>query len=128
MHTSPPAYRLSISLPLLVAAADESRDELQEIWARLLAAAADPSRARSFRLAFIDAAKKLDPLDAAVLQIVQADHGGRISGDVRNSLAASVHVSRDEVDVSILNLAKLELVADLGALTQAAPARVVCDG
>ena len=29
---------ISIALPLLIAAADESRDELQEIWARLLAA------------------------------------------------------------------------------------------
>jgi hypothetical protein len=33
---------LSITLPILTAAADESRDELQDIWARLLAAAADP--------------------------------------------------------------------------------------
>jgi hypothetical protein len=48
---------LSIVLPILVAAADESRDELQEIWARLLAAAADPSRAKSFRIAFIDAVR-----------------------------------------------------------------------
>jgi hypothetical protein len=51
----------------MVAAADESRDELQEIWGALLAAAADPKRSRSFRLKFIEVAKELDPLDALVL-------------------------------------------------------------
>jgi hypothetical protein len=41
---------LSVALPLFRAAADESRDELQDLWARLLAAAADPARADHFRL------------------------------------------------------------------------------
>jgi hypothetical protein len=44
VDASPPAS-LSVALPILIGAADESRDELQDIWARLLAAAADPSRA-----------------------------------------------------------------------------------
>jgi hypothetical protein len=46
----PEPASLSITLPIFVAAADESRDELQDIWARLLAAAADPSRAGFFRI------------------------------------------------------------------------------
>src|SRR5262245_54008942 len=66
----PEPASLSVTLPLLEAAADESREELQEIWARLLAATADPSRARSFRLAFIATAKKLDPLDAVYLGVI----------------------------------------------------------
>jgi hypothetical protein len=49
-------------LPLVISAADEDRDELQEIWARLLAAAADPARAKSFRIQFIEVAKQMDPL------------------------------------------------------------------
>jgi hypothetical protein len=53
--TEPPS--LSLLLPILVAAAEESRDELQDLWARLLAAAADPSRARSFRIQFIETVK-----------------------------------------------------------------------
>jgi len=69
---------LSLSLPIIVAAADESRDELQDLWARLLAAAADPNRSKSFRLAFIEAAKKMDPLDAAVLR--SAQDLGRVDG------------------------------------------------
>jgi hypothetical protein len=108
LETPEPAS-LSIALPILVAAADESRDELQEIWARLLAAAADPGRAKSFRLAFIEATKKLDPLDAAVLQGISAA-GGAVTPGMRNSLAEQLHASRNEIDISIANLTKLELV------------------
>jgi hypothetical protein len=108
LETPEPAS-LSIALPILVAAGDESRDELQEIWARLLAAAADPGRAKSFRLAFIEATKKLDPLDAAVLQGISAA-GGAVTPGMRNSLAEQLHASRNEIDISIANLTKLELV------------------
>jgi hypothetical protein len=78
---------LSITLPLLRAAADESRDDLQDLWARLLAAAADPSRTRSFRLAFIDAAKKMDPLDAGVLQAIHGQRGGASDATERIGVA-----------------------------------------
>jgi hypothetical protein len=107
-HTPEPPS-ISILLPIVVASAEESRDELVDIWARLLAAAADPGRAKSFRLAFIEAAKKLDPLDAGVLQGIVAA-GGAVSPGMRNSLAEQLHASRDEIDVSIANLTKLELV------------------
>jgi hypothetical protein len=40
----------------------------------LLAAAADPKRAWFFRIRFIDAVKKMDPLDAAALQQVRRDN------------------------------------------------------
>jgi abortive infection alpha-like protein len=107
---TPEPASLSLALPLLVAAADESRDELQDLWARLLAAAADPARASRFRLAFIEAVKSMDPLDAGVLQASQAQHGGAMGDQVRNRLAEALHVSRDEVDISIFNLKKLGLV------------------
>jgi hypothetical protein len=100
---------LSITLPIFVAAAEESRDELQDLWARLLAAAADPSRASYFRLAFIDAAKRMDPPDAAVLSSLQRQQVA-ISGPALNMLAAELGVSRDQLDVSGGNLRKLELL------------------
>jgi hypothetical protein len=123
LETLEPAS-LSIALPILVAAADESRDELQEIWARLLAAAADPGRAKPFRLAFIEATKKLDPLDAAVLQGIGAAPGGAATPGMRNSLAEQLHASRDEIDVSIANLTKLELVYS-GRLGSPDPAHIM---
>jgi hypothetical protein len=104
---------LSISLPLLTAAADESRDELQDIWARLMAAAADPSRAGCFRLAFIEAAKKLDPLDAAVLRAGQAINRAINRTPDYNLLASQLNVSPDEIEVSIQNLLKLELFQEM---------------
>jgi hypothetical protein len=102
---------LSLALPILVAAADESRDELQDLWARLLAAAADPTRTKFFRLAFIEAAKRMDPLDATVLRSANQIGGGNIDGAARNTLAAELKVSRDEIDVSVANLDRLELTA-----------------
>jgi hypothetical protein len=108
IEPEPPS--ISILLPIVVASADESRDELVDVWASLLAAAADPGRAKSFRLAFIEAAKKFDPLDAAVLQGIGATPGGAVTPGMRNSLAEQLHASRDEFDVSIANLTKLELV------------------
>jgi hypothetical protein len=106
---APEPASLSLALPILVAAADESRDELQDLWARLLAAAADPARAKSFRIRFIEVVKKMDPLDAAVLNYVK-EAGGGVTGQIRNEAAAKLDTSRDEVDVSIANLEKLELM------------------
>lgn len=100
---------LSIGLPILQAAADESREELQDIWARLLAAAADPARAKSFRVAFIETVKRMDPLDAAALQALHAN-GGRLTPAVRGSALTAVHASEDEFAVSLENLQKLQLL------------------
>jgi hypothetical protein len=100
---------ISLMLPLIIAAADEDRDGLQDIWARLLAAAADPKRAKSFRSQFIEAAKQMDPLDAAVLQGAR-EKGGGMSGQSQNELAAQLKVRRDEIDVSLDNLTRLNLM------------------
>ena len=100
---------LSITLPILIAAAEESRDELQDIWARLLAAAADPSRAKSFRIVFVTTVKKMDPLDAATLKSIQG-LGGRVTDDTRRMAAGQLHTTPDEIAVSVSNLEKLELV------------------
>jgi hypothetical protein len=108
IKTAPPS--ISLARPLMIAAADEDRDELQDLWARLLAAAADPARAKSFRLRFITVAKEMDPLDAAVLQQVSTHHDGRVTGAIRNQIADALGRKRDEVDVSIDNLSDLRLL------------------
>lgn len=103
----------AIALPILVAAAEESRDELVDIWARLLAAAADPNRAKSFRIAFIETVKKMDPLDAVVLRRANATDGWRITNETLTKIEAELGASRDETAVSVTNLQKLELVVPL---------------
>jgi Abortive infection alpha len=102
-----------VVLPILAAAADENSDELQDLWARLLAAAMNPNRSRQARLGFTDALKKLDPLDAVVLVWLR-DHGGGTNMSDRNKIAEELGVSRDEVDVSLTNLVKTEFAISLG--------------
>jgi len=105
----PDSPSISIALPLPIAAADESRDELRSIWARLLAAAADPARAKSFRVQFIEVAKQMDPLDAAVLDTTHRRQG--VTAGLANELAIEFKVNRDEVEISLDNLARFGLVA-----------------
>jgi hypothetical protein len=82
-----------------------------QIWARLLAASADPSRASRFRIAFIEAAKKMDPLDAPFLLKLH-ERSGRADGAGLNSMASEFNVTRDEIAVSWSNLRKLELLME----------------
>ncbi len=58
----------SVLGPILDAAQDETREELRELWATLLANAMDPSRDQSFRLEFIDTLRRMNPLDALILK------------------------------------------------------------
>jgi Abortive infection alpha len=108
-NVKPDSPSISIALPLLIAAADESRDELRSIWARLLAAAADPARAKSFRIQFIEVVKQMDPLDAAVLDATHRRQ--RVTAGLTNELAIESKMNRDEVEISLDNLARLGLVA-----------------
>ena len=113
-NVKPEPASLSIGLPILLAAADESREELQDIWARLLAAAADPGRSRSFRIAFIETARKLDPLDARLLQFVQQQMtpNGAHRGDV-DALARKDGFGNDEITITYDKLIELKLLNPL---------------
>jgi hypothetical protein len=54
--------------PLLRAAYDESRPELQDLWGKANRGGQDPNRSGGLRLSFINALKQFDPLDALVLK------------------------------------------------------------
>jgi hypothetical protein len=56
-----------IAIPLLEAAQGDSREEIQELWARLLANAMDPHRSNNVRAEFIETVRKLEPIDARIL-------------------------------------------------------------
>ncbi len=111
----PEPISISIALPLLIAASDESRDDLVELWARLLAAAADPKRSRSFRAMFIDIAGKMDPLDAAALKQTHLHRGGlnNISqfGQTITQIQNTLKITADELSVTLGNLVTLGLAA-----------------
>jgi hypothetical protein len=97
----------SVGLPLLQAAQDETRDELKELWARLLANGMDPTRTKQVRLSIITAVKQFDPLDAVVLT--------RIAESPSNldRMIAAVGAPVDEILVSFLNLFKIGCIVGL---------------
>ncbi|MEJ0010612.1 MAG: Abi-alpha family protein [Alphaproteobacteria bacterium] len=92
-----------MAIPLMRAAYDESRPELQEIWARLIAAAMDPQRAPRVRISFIETVKRMDPLDALVLQKL-AQQQGNLSPNARDFLAAQLEETQEEIMLSAGNL------------------------
>jgi hypothetical protein len=102
----------SIAIPLLRAAYDESRPELQELWAQLIAAAMDPQRCNRVRRSFIDTVQRLDPLDALVLKKL-CETPERPQPNIRDFLAATLSVSAREIEVSALNLGDLKCVHNI---------------
>lgn len=99
----------SIAAPLLDAAADESRDELVDLWSRLLVNAMDPARSGRIRLRYIDVVKRMDPLDAMILQEVTFV-AGLNPPTHRGYFATALGISESEVEVSFNNLAELSLL------------------
>ena len=62
----------SVAMPLLRAAQNESREELQELWSRFLANGMDPKRSKSVRVSIIKTVEQFDPLDALLLQYLHS--------------------------------------------------------
>jgi hypothetical protein len=100
---------LTIALPILRGAADESREELQDLWARLLAATMDPSRVTGIRQGFAEAIAKMDPPDALLL--VYFNTVPNVPYGARDTVARELGLSTDEVLISIDNLLRVGLIA-----------------
>lgn len=105
---------LKLALPILDAAADESRAELQDLWERLLASTMDPGRNGLFRRAFTETVKQMDPVDARVFsELANIPHEEMPTNE--GLLADRVGIRVDEVSISIENLEKLRcLERDVG--------------
>lgn len=96
----PVPVSLSLAIPFLRGAGDEDRIELVDLWARLLAAAMDPSRSHRMRRAFIDAISAMEPLDALVFQAVATEPSAE-------KLADKFRATRDQVGVSFAHLVEI---------------------
>lgn len=99
----------AVAIPLLRAAYDESRPELQEFWVRLLAAAMDPTRRAHMRRSFVAAVGQLDPLDARVLLWIWNYDGPEIVNFVDRA-AKELGATQDEIQISFANLARIGCV------------------
>ena len=111
----PEPPNLKLALPILVEAADENREELQNLWARLLAASMHPERSKCFMLKFIEVVKRLDPIDASVMVWVSAN-GYEIKPDESQKIQTDLELSFDEVMVSVGNLTELGFFRHLPAI------------
>lgn len=104
---------LALAVPLLEGAADENREELVDAWARLLAAAMDPSRVNRVRQAFIETVGRLDPIDAVMLSRIPELRRGMDSAENAHVMAAKLlAISAEEADVSLQHLRDLGCVRD----------------
>jgi len=103
----------SIAIPLIEAAIDEDRLELADLWARLLAAAMEPSRKTAVRRSLIDIVKKVEPLEAVIFEICVKETGtDKLSETPLYELISQkrLQYSSDEIEISIRALKQLELL------------------
>ena len=103
----------SVSIPLMEGACDEADPDLAELWTRLLANAMDPARKKRVRLRFIEAVKKMDPLDALAFQTL-FNATGVLQPSVREFVAQRLTVAPDDIEVSFANLFDLGFIAIRG--------------
>jgi len=97
----------SVAIPLLHAAQDETREQLREMWARMLANGMDPSRSASVRQSIIATVKGFDPLDAVILQMVSDRSPDERTSANFTDLRKELGVPVDELELSLSNLQKL---------------------
>jgi hypothetical protein len=100
----------SLAIPLMRAAYDEGRPELQALWASLLASAMDPKRSGRVRLSFIETLKRFDPLDAIVLK-KRHDQTGEMKPNPVDFVASIIGEQSAEVQISVENLKILKCAA-----------------
>lgn len=107
----------NLAMQILTLAQDESRPELIELWARLLANAMDPSRS-NVRQSFIATIKRMDPHDAMIIRRMvyrgyRTIHDGppSFNGTTIPVLATELNTSDDSVFVSLDHLESLGVLA-----------------
>jgi hypothetical protein len=107
---SPQEVSLSLGIPLLRDSSDESREELVDLWSRLLAAAMDSTRSTRVRQGFLATIKGMDPIDALVLRYFE--HPSEGGSHSLHSIARKFRVDSNQIELAFLNL------FDLGCLIE----------
>jgi hypothetical protein len=107
----------NVAAALIAGAQEEGREELMELWARLLANTMDPSL-NNVRHSFISAVREMDPPDARVLQHIYSEKVGRIrhggGGDIKDTsmeiISRHLGYRQDDVVVSVEHLEALRFL------------------
>ncbi|WP_439551435.1 Abi-alpha family protein [Falsiroseomonas sp.] len=102
---------VSVVLPLLQAAADEGRPELQDLWAALLACAMEAGGGRGVRRAFFDTLRAMEPDDALLFKAIMDVSKGSTVGVIKFAeLADASGLNRAAQDVTRDALMRLALI------------------
>ena len=112
---SPEPMSPSVAMPILKAGQDETREELRELWARLLANGMDPERRSLIRQSIIEAVKGFDPPDAIMLRKwYELSQEESDTLQVFRTLYDILKVSDDQFNLSVRNLVRLECIEAFG--------------
>ena len=110
----PPAF----ALQALDAIALESENEIQDLWAGLIANATDPNTRIRIRKVFLEVLRGLEPLDARIMDyLCKPGHDKRYSfqtGAKLNAeeLASKIEADCEEVKISLQTLARYGCIID----------------
>jgi hypothetical protein len=92
---------VSVVLPLLKAAVDENRPELQELWAGLLASSFQSDGGQRVRRAFFDTLVKMEPSDARLFDAIVLARLASPSGRVMPvEIGTQVGITGEDLAVS----------------------------
>jgi hypothetical protein len=101
-----------VVVPFMEHASKESDDELQELWARLMANAMDPNANVTMRVEYIEKLKQFEPHDALVLS--KAIEIAPTSEQMLDIAQLRINLPRytpDQLIVCLMNLERLQCVA-----------------
>lgn len=106
-----------VALPIIENASLEENDELQDLWAYLIASAVDPNFNGKIRMAFIDIIKQLEVNDVHILNFIYSyyvDNNERLLAEVRKDLGANFRIKNmDGNDIPVsMKLINKELGID----------------
>lgn len=110
---------LRLALPFIEKASEEDNEELQDMWARLLANANDKNSDVDMTKTFIDILASIEPLDAKII-----DYIGIAQDNTLAELIQNIDASEEEIRLSISNLYRLSCFAILSYTTEEGGARI----
>lgn len=115
-----------LALPIIENASLEENDELQDLWANLLASALDPKFEGTLRAAFIDIIKQLEVIDVHILNFIYKSYQNGLTNFLklnnsspsptifrvdRHSIAGELRIDPTIYENSIDNLIRLRCIA-----------------
>lgn len=108
---------LKFVVPVLEKASLEDDDTLQDMWARLLANAADPGKRLQMKRVFADVLASLEPLDVRLLQFMSSQGWNMFrnvpgGGLTIEALSDATSAEKSEMQIALQNLHRLGLIVD----------------